>query len=178
MTSVTDQAGRCVSYAYDDDRLTEIKGTDGAVRKFTYTEDGRIKDVINPKGITSITNEYDEQGRTVKQSFPDNTVMTYEYDDEKKTTVATEQNGNMVTYTHDDFGRHIETAYYDGKETYSYNGMNLKTSITDKNGNTTKIAYDNRGHVTQVIDALGNKTNITYRADGKLHTVKGPRDDT
>ncbi|WP_026654100.1 DUF6531 domain-containing protein [Butyrivibrio sp. AE3003] len=178
MTSVTDQAGRCVSYAYDDDRLTEIKGTDGAVRKFTYTEDGRIKDVINPKGITSITNEYDEQGRTVKQSFPDNTVMTYEYDDEKKITVATEQNGNKVTYTHDDFGRHIETAYYDGKESFTYNGRNQKTSHTDKNGNTTKVSYDNRGHVTQVIDALGNKTNYTYNADGKLHTVKGPRDDT
>ena len=178
MTSVTDQAGRCVSYTYDDDRLTEIKEADGAVRKFTYTEDGRIKDVINPKGITSITNEYDEQGRTVKQSFPDNTVMTYEYDDEKKITVATEQNGNKVTYTHDDFGRHIETAYYDGKESFTYNGRNQKTSITDKNGNTTKVAYDNRGHVTQVIDALGNKTNYTYNADGKLHTVKGPRDDT
>ncbi|WP_026656135.1 RHS repeat domain-containing protein [Butyrivibrio sp. AE3003] len=30
----------------------------------------------------------------------------------------------------------------------------------------------------QIIDALGNKTSITYRVDGKLHTVKGPRDDT
>ncbi|SFU67644.1 DUF6531 domain-containing protein [Butyrivibrio sp. M55] len=178
MTSVTDQAGRCVSYAYDDDRLTEIKEADGAVRKFTYTEDGRIKDVVNPRGITAVTNEYDNQGRIKRQSFPDNTFMTYEYNDEDKNIVATERNGNEVTYTHDDFGRHIETAYYDGKETYSYNGMNLKTSLTDKNGNTTKIAYDNRGHVTQVIDALGNKTNITYRADGKLHTVKGPRDDT
>ena len=90
-------------------RLTEITELDGAVRKFTYTEDGKIKDVINPKGIVAITNEYDGQSRTTKQSFPDGSVMTYDYDDINKTTTATEQNGNKVVYTHDDMERHTAT---------------------------------------------------------------------
>ena len=174
--SVTDQSGRSVCYAYDDNkRLVEIKELDGAVRKFTYTEDGKIKDVINPKGIVAITNEYDGQSRTIKQSFPDGSVMTYDYDDINKTTTATEQNGNKVIYTHDDLGRHTATEYYDGTERYTYNVRNQKTSFTDKRGNTTRFAYDNKGHLTKILDAAGNKTFITYRADGKPMAVKGPK---
>ncbi|PHU33505.1 RHS repeat protein, partial [Pseudobutyrivibrio ruminis] len=97
--NVTDQTGRSVSYAYENRRLITIIEPDGAVRKFTYDSENRIKDVINPRGITSITNEYDCEGKTVKQSFPDSSVMTYEYDDEQKTCTATEQNGNKVIYT-------------------------------------------------------------------------------
>ncbi|WP_143484090.1 DUF6531 domain-containing protein, partial [Pseudobutyrivibrio ruminis] len=172
---VTDQTGRSVFYAYEDRRLVEIKEPDQATRRFTYDSENRIKDVINPKGITSITNEYDSEGRTVKQSFPDETVMTYEYDDEKKTCTATEQNGNRVIYTHDELGRHTKTTYYDGEERYTYNNRNQKTSYTDKRGNTTRFSYDNKGHLTKVVDALRNKTSITYRADGKPLAVKGAK---
>ncbi|SDB29752.1 RHS repeat-associated core domain-containing protein [Pseudobutyrivibrio sp. YE44] len=173
--SITDQAGRSVCYAYENRRLVEIKELDGAIRRFTYTADGKIQDVINPKGITAITNEYDNQGRTIKQSFPDDSVMTYEYDDVRKTTTSTEQNGNKVVYTHDDLQRHIATKYYDGTERYTYNARHQKTSFIDKKGSITRFAYDNRGHLTKIIDALGNKTSITYRADGKPLAVKGPK---
>ena len=173
--NVTDQTGRSVSYAYENRRLITIIEPDGAVRKFTYDSENRIKDVINPRGITSITNEYDSEGRTVKQSFPDETVMTYEYDDEQKTCTATEQNGNKVIYTHDELGRHTKTSYYDGQEVYTYNSRNQKISFTDKRGNTTRYSYDNRGRLTKLIDALSNKTSITYRADGKPLAVKGAK---
>ncbi len=172
---VTDHTGRSVSYAYEDKRLVSITEVDGATRKFTYDSKNRIKEVINPKGIVAITNEYDSKDRTTKQSFPDDTTMTYEYDDEKMTTVATEQNGNQVVYTHDDMGRHTKTKYYDGEERYTYNKRNQKTSFTDKRGNTTRFSYDNKGHLTKIVDALGNKTSITYRADGKPMAVKGAK---
>ena len=175
---VTDHTGRSVCYTYDDTKhLVQIIDVDGAVRRFTYTEDGKIKDVINANGITAITNEYDKQNRTIKQSFPDNSVMTYEYDDINKTTTAVEQNGNRVVYTHDELERHTKTTYFDGEERFTYNVRSQKTSFTDKRGNTTRFAYDNRGHLTKVIDALGNKTFYTYRPDGKPLNVKGPRGD-
>ncbi len=172
---VTDQSGRFICYTYEDRRLVSIKELDGAIRRFTYTDDNRIKDVINPKGIIAITNEYDDKGRTIKQTFPDNTEMTYEYDDKKQTTLATEQNKNQVIYTHDELGRHTKTTYYDGEERYTYNDRNQKTSFTDKRGNTTRFGYDNKGHLTKIIDAGRNKTSITYRADGKPMAVKGAR---
>ena len=172
---LTDQTGRSVCYTYENKRLVEIRELDGAIRRFTYTADGRIKDVINPKGITAITNEYDDQGRTVKQTFPDDSVMTYEYDDIGKTTTATEQNGNVVVYTHDELQRHTATTYYDGTERFTYNMRHQKTSHIDKKGNVTRFAYDNKGHLTKIVDAFGNKTSITYRADGKPMSVKGPK---
>ncbi|MCR5197104.1 MAG: DUF6531 domain-containing protein, partial [Pseudobutyrivibrio sp.] len=173
--SVTDQSGRSVCFVYENRKLTEVTEPDGATRKYAYSSDNRIKYVVNPKGITAITNEYDIQGRIIKQSFPDNTSMTYEYDDEKMITVATEQNGNKVTYSHDELNRHVKTSYYDGEESYTYNYRNLKTSFTDKRGNTTRFAYDDRGHLTKIVDAKGNKTSITYRADGKPMSVKGAK---
>ena len=172
---VTDQAGRSVCYTYENKRLVSITEVDGATRKFTYDKENRIKEVINPKGIVAIINEYDRLGRTIKQSFPDNSVMTYDYDDVNKTTTATEQNGNKVVYTHDNLERHIATEYYDGIERYTYNVRNQKTSFTDKRGNTTRFAYDNKGHLTKIVDALGNKIFITYRADGKPMAVKGAK---
>ncbi|MBQ7149024.1 MAG: hypothetical protein IJR96_09765 [Pseudobutyrivibrio sp.] len=176
LKSVTDHTGRVVSYTYDSSmHLTGITDVNGYEKGFTYTEDGKIKDVINPNGVVAITNEYDSQHRTTKQNFPDGTVMTYAYDDISKTTTATEQNGNKVVYTHDELMRHTATKYYDGTERFTYNARNQKTSFTDKKGNTTRYAYDNKGHMTKIVDALGNKTFITYRADGKPMSVKGAK---
>ncbi len=173
LEKITDQTGRSVCFTYSDDKLVKIKETNGTIHRFTYSVDGRVKDVINGKGITTITNLYDAKGRAIKQSFPDGNFMTYEYDDNKKTTTAYEQNNNIVVYTHDDLGRHTKTTYYDGEERYTYNKKNQKISVTDKKGNTTRYSYDNKGHLTKVIDAAGNKVCYTYRADGKLLSMKG-----
>lgn len=173
--SVTDHAGRSVSYTYENKELVEVCDSLGAIRKYVYSQDGRISNVINPKGITAISNEYDDQGRIRHQSFPDSSEMTYEYDDDKREVTATEQNGNRVVYTHDELERHTGTRYYDGEEKFTYNLRNQKISATDKRGHTTHFAYDRRGHLTKVVDALGNKTSITYNANGKPMAVKGPK---
>lgn len=40
--------------------------------------------MTNPRGITTVENEFDENHRTTLQKFPDGTTMSYEYDDEKR----------------------------------------------------------------------------------------------
>lgn len=173
--SVTDHTGRVVKYSYGNDKLSEVVAPDGAVRNYIYDKAGRIKDIINPRGITAISNEYDRKGRITRQSFPDKSEMIYEYDDDKRTVMAIEQNGNKVIYTHDELERHTKTTYFDGEERFTYNLRNQKTSIVDKNGNITHLAYDRKGHLTKVIDALGNTTSVTYNAEGKPMAVKGPK---
>ncbi len=172
--TLTDHSGRAVSYVYENGRLVENTKADGGIRRYSYSENGKISDITDPNGVTFLKNEFDSQGRTIRQSFPDQSEMTYEYDDVNRTVTATELNGNKVIYAHDELERHIGTKYYDGEETFGYNLRNEKISITDKKGNTTHMAYDNKGHLTKIVDAMGNVLSMTYMADGKPLSVKGP----
>ncbi|PWT25765.1 DUF6531 domain-containing protein [Butyrivibrio fibrisolvens] len=185
ITSLKDHTGRVVKYTYksvsepDDPKsvqvLESVTYADGTTASYDYSKDGKISEVTNQRGIKSITNTYDSQGRTIKQSFPDGGVMTYAYDDKKRTTKATEQNGNKVVYKHDAKMRHTGTKYYDGEESFTYNKRNQKISHTNKLGYTTRYTYDNRGHLTSIIDPMGHKTCMTYNADGRLMALKDPK---
>ena len=185
IVTLKDHTGRVVKYTYksvsepDDSQSVQVLSTvtyaDGTTASYDYSKDGRISEVTNQRGIAVITNTYDSQGRTIKQSFPDGGVMTYTYDDKKRTTIATEQNGNKVVYKHDAKMRHTGTKYYDGEESFTYNKRNQKISHTNKLGFTTRYTYDNRGHLTSVIDPMGHKTCMTYNADGRLIAYKNAK---
>jgi RHS repeat-associated protein len=56
--------------------------------------------------------------------------------------------GNAVTYERDENGRLL--------------------SMTDANGNTTTVTYDDDGHVTQIEDAFGRILSYTYDEAGRL----------
>ena len=43
--------------------------------------------------------------------------------------------------------------------------------MTDRLGRTTRMAYDNRGNLTQTLDALKRRVNYTYDAGGHLTSI-------
>ncbi len=192
LTRVSDSHGRSVTYGYEkrEDEYFLIAATypNGSTRRYTYNEAGLIQNVISPDGIVALTNEYDENRRVIHQIFPDGGEMSYSYDDEKNITTATEQSGLKVEYLSDDRGRHIGTRYVglsagyasqdvtDVKniieEKYTYNVRNQKTSITDKNGLTTRLSYDNRGNLTKIVGPEGLCESYTYDAEGRLIAKK------
>lgn len=43
--------------------------------------------------------------------------------------------------------------------------------MTDRLGRTTRMAYDNRGNLTQTVDALKRRVNYTYDAGGHLTSI-------
>ena len=166
---VSDQTGRSASYGYDENgRLCSAENPEGARYRYTYDENGRIKSVTNPVGTTTVENHYDSQGRTVLQKFPDGGSMSYEYKDEEKQVILTERNGSRITYCHDERYRNVRTIYEDGEEQFAYNRKGQRIRYRDCNGNTTRYAYDSRGNLTQVIDALGGKSNATYDENNQL----------
>ena len=169
LIQVSDQTGRSASYAYDENgRLCSAKNPEGAQYRYTYDENGRIKSVTNPVEITTVENSYDSQGRTVLQKFPDGGNMSYEYKEEEKQVILTERNGSHITYCHDERYHNVRTIYEDGEEQFAYNRKGQRIRYRDCNGNTTRYAYDSRGNLTQVIDALGGKSNATYDENNQL----------
>lgn len=172
LTAVTDHTGRIVSLTYDKHKIATVTTPDGAVYAYEYGKNGRITEIINPRGITTVKNTYDDSYRITGQTFPDGGKMRYEYDDDARTVTLTERNGSRIIHVHDAQYRNTKTIYPDGtSEQYTYNDKNLCTGRTDRRGNTRKMAYDNRGNLTQTVDKAGRKINLTYDADNHLTNV-------
>ncbi len=170
LSSVTDQTGRRISCYYRNKALKEVVLPDGNSFRYEYTPQGKLQSVTNPRGIRTVENTFDEQMRTVLQTFPDGGSMSYAYDDEKRTVELTERNGSRITYVHDRQFRDIRHIYGNGEERFEYNHRNQKTLAVDRLGNKTQFAYDTKGYLTGITDPLGNSTEFSY--DEASHQVK------
>jgi len=169
---VEDHTGRKVSLRYQYGKLRWFTNTSGNTYTYEYNENLKLDKIITPRGIAGVKNVYDGADRVVKQTMPDGGEVELRYDDKNNRTYMKEQNGNLIIYESDNRMRNIRTIYEDGEEIFSYNDSNQKIRYTDKNGNTTRYAYDNRGNLTQVINAMGQKTSMTYNGKGQLISVK------
>jgi YD repeat-containing protein len=98
---------------YDDDargRLVRVRGSDGAVRRYTYTDRDEMASIVDPDIL--IENTYDEAGRVIRQvdRFPeDNVPLVWEFDyetqgDTVRSTESTRSDGGWRRFTFDDQG--------------------------------------------------------------------------
>ena len=173
LRTVTDHTGRKTAYFPMDGNLSEVTGPAGTVLTYRYTEDGKLRMVKNPRGIMTLRNEYDEDGRITRQRFPDKGEMSYAYDDSKNTTTLTERNGARIIYVQDERLRNIRTIYHDGSEERdTYDERDNRTSHTDRNGSTTCYTYDDDNRMTAVINALGQETVLTYDGNDQVTSVR------
>lgn len=83
----------------------------GSFYAYHYGKNGRIEEVVNARGCTTIKNTYDEKRRVTRQDFPDGSCMEYVYDDKKRQVVLTERNGSRTTYGHDSKYRNTDILY-------------------------------------------------------------------
>ena len=169
---VEDHTGRKISLKYQYGKLRWFTNSMGNTYAYEYNENGKVNGIITPRDILGVKNEYDGADRVRKQIMPDGGVTEFRYDDENNRTYMLEQNGNLVIYECDKRMRNVRTIYEDGEEIFEYNDRNQKIRFTDKNGNTTRYSYDNRGNLTQIVNALGQKTNMTYDINRKLICIK------
>ena len=166
LTAVTDHSGRTVSYRYRG-RLLESVTSGDRVTVYGYSREGFLSDVTDPRGITIVHNEYDEEGRVVRQYFPDDSEMVYTYDEDNEVTVVREKDGSESYHFHDMLMRNTQNVYRDGSEEYEYDERNLVTEETDRNGNITKYQYDNRGNISKITMPNSAVINFTYEKHNK-----------
>ncbi len=170
LAEVFDCTGRMVRLFYTQGYLTKVSDEENRTFRYTYDINGALSEITNGRNIKSIENQYDTQGRVVKQNYPDGGCMKLEYDDENRIVRVTEQNGNEVAYVHDDCFRSVETVFSDGKIQYAYNDRNQKTQVIDKKGYKTTYDYDNAGNLTMVVNPMGETLEMTYNA---MHLMTG-----
>ena len=168
---VGDHTGREVRLWYRYGKLWKFVNPLGHAYTYGYNENGKLESVLTPRGIIGVKNEYDAEGRVLKQTMPDGSIVELRYDDANMRTYMLEPNGNLVSYDSDDRCRNLKTIYKDGEESYQYNDQNLRTLYVDKNGNKTRYRYDEKGNLTGLTNALGEQAEFSHDKEGRLLTA-------
>ncbi|MFH1021007.1 MAG: DUF6531 domain-containing protein, partial [Pseudomonadota bacterium] len=198
LLSRTDQLGNTISYAYDDlNNLLSITNPTGDTTSFTYDASGNRLTSMDPLGnITS--HAYDNQGKIVAITDAQGRTTSLYYDSAGNlarivapsgatTSLTYDASGNMITLT-DGAGGTRTFAYdllnrlvseknpLDHTTSHAYDALGNRIATVDANGNTSGAVYDYRSRVIQLIDALGQITEIYYTEAGC--TTCGDRGDS
>lgn len=164
LRTVTDYTGRIFSFYVSDGLLLRAVGPDQNAWTYGYTQNGLLAAVKDPKGILRVQNEYDAQGRTVRQTFADGSAMNYDYNDEEACVTVTERNGSQEKHYHDPDGHIVRIVYPDSEWNCEYDNKGNKISVKDRNDSQWHYTYDKWGNISSSVDPVGTKTSFTYGA--------------
>ncbi len=142
ITQAKDNIGRVVTYTYDTGgRLWKVTDPNNGITEYTYDSSNRMLTVKDPKGIVYLTNEYDSNGRVLKQIFSDETP-----------SVSTDNPTYQFVYTTDSGGNVVQT------------------DVTNPRGNVRRTTFDSNGHILANTDALGTAVQQTVTIERQAAT--------
>jgi RHS repeat-associated protein len=200
LTSVTDwlTPARTVTYGYDaDGRLETVTDREG--QSTTYAYDGtssRVTSITDARDDVALTLTYDAQGRVASQKdaqgLTTGAATTFDYqvnvDGTRLTTVTHPPTSFEPSFTPTIEDEYTSQGWLTQRtttpsstetlvETYTYDGVGNRDSVTDARGNETDYCYDvsysgsaisgSRGNLTRVIGpaaTMGGDRVVTLRA--------------
>ncbi len=158
LVRVTDPLGNAHTYAYDERRRL-VKKTLPTGLSFHYVYDpetGRCVRAFGDGGIHAGDITYDEQQGTTRLSgTPSPRVFSWRPRDGALLGITTNDGSASRTLVCDDDGLILEEK--------------------DAAGNTTRFAYDARGHLVKIEDALGRPIELVHVDDRLVRRVAGDR---
>jgi RHS repeat-associated protein len=173
-------------------RLTDRSAPIYLTTEFLYTNAAYphyLTAIKDPRGITGIRNEYDEDGKLKSHTDADGKTITYIHDinGRKETIVDRLGHTNIFSYdvrgnitnsinalgetnlfTYDANGNKLSETNPKGETiAYRYDGSNLLLSISNA-VSTVSFGYNEFGQPTNSVDALGRVSKSQYNAFGNL----------
>ena len=126
ITNVIDPEGEDIVYNYNSGgNLTEVTDREENTTEYKYGENGApehyLTSIKDPRGITPIRNEYDDDGRLVKHIDAFGNEITYNHDMDNNKEGVTDRLGRETVYEYDDRGNVVK--------------------LTDPLGNVTEYTY-------------------------------------
>jgi len=195
LTRQTDERGMVTEYTYDaTGRLIMSRQPDGSERMLAAS---RTQALVADPESTSVDNPAPAvPAGDVESGFinGDGTIQTFESDSHGKITRRTDAAGLMTTIERDADGNPVTTTFPDGtviSATFDNRGnltsfsdnvrggtrtleyqqaFNRLTRITDSQGNTTKLDYDERGNLTGLTSPTDRNLAFTHNARGLTET--------
>jgi len=190
ITQARDNIGRTVNYTYDSGgRLWKVTDPNGGVTEYTYDSSNRMLTIKDARGIVYLTNQYDSNGRVIRQTQADNSTYQFGYtlDAGGKVTQTdvTNPRGNIRRMTFNPNGytlTDIRAYSLPDQQTTTYERdlvSNRILSVTDALGRKTTYSYDALGNVTSVVRLADTPaaatTQLTYEPTfNQVTTITDP----
>jgi len=191
VSQAQDNAGRVVTYSYDGGgRLSRVVDANGGVWNYTYDAFSQMLSIQDPRGIFYLTNQYDRNGRVIRQTQADNSIFTFNYTIPGGNNVpiatnvitqtdVTDPRGTLRRVTFDANGYMQSDTRAFGKpeqQTITYTrdpGTNLITSMTDSLGRQTSLHYDSLGNLTSLtrLDGTANAVTTTFTYESAFNQL-------
>lgn len=171
VTGFTRPGGDHWSLGYDGaGNLSTVRKPDGRAKTFTYDGAHQLLTATDATGATYLKNQFDAQGRVVKQWDAEGNLRSLDYSKPGQTTY-TDNVGRTSVYFYDAQSRITKVQHPDGTTaSFRFDGDNNVTSSTDENGARTSYAYDAQGNLTTETAPDGAVTRYTYTPAGLVAT--------
>lgn len=162
--------------------VTQIKDPIGRVASYTYSE---VRESPAVLGLSSAAAQSRAQSVSsaalLSSTDPNGNTTYYGYDPQTRALSQSTDPGG-VTFgkaRYDTQGRvNSMESDKDQLTTFAYQSEDLRTTVTDRLGNTTTYVYNRRHQVIQEIDALGNSVYFKYDEQGNLVEKTDKRGNT
>lgn len=178
ITQITDPMGNAMHYTYNGNGdLVSFEDRENQTTSFLY--DGAthyLTGIRDPRGIQPIRNEYDADGRLVKNIDAFGKEIVYTHNLSGNEEIIHDRLGNPTRYVYDDRGNVLEKTDAEGATTtYTYDDRDNELTVTNALGKTSVMTYDALDNKLTEADPLGNTTRYTYNARRNVLTVTDPR---
>lgn len=168
IVSVTLPNGGVLKYEYENGNLVKYTNADNEAVRYVYNSNGQMTEWYDGNNNRVIRNEYDADGRVIKQTDPLGNTSVVDYLQNK--TVVKDAEGNVTYYGYDELYR---TTSIEGEnnKTAAYNSDNELSAVTE-NGATIRYEYDDQGNITKQIRQDGSYQEIKYDDSGNAVSVR------
>ena len=167
-----------VQYEYTDDLLTEIVKT-GAAYTLNYGTFDLQSNIMVANYLLAQYNYEERTNRLTKLLYGNNDFIEYTYDDQGRTVKDTYEDGDTVSYLYDNSGA-LATVIDSGSgisTTYYYDFIDRLAKYTEKGANyshSVEYGFDSKNNLSalkETINGITRETGYTYDADNRLETV-------
>lgn len=174
LTELRDAQSRALQFSYDNsERLQRItEPVSGVFLEYAYTASGLLASVTDPIGH-QVSLSYDTDRRLTSITDPYEHTISFTWNDQYQILTGTSSEGyQLFANTFDAQGRVIaqDDGLTDNSEiTLAYDETQpnrIITTVTDRNGASTKYTFDGQYRMLEKTDELGNASAV-YSYDAK-----------
>jgi RHS repeat-associated protein len=176
--SIASSGPAAIKYSYDSSgrmtnvaRLVDRSGA-GTYENTAYRyEDGSnpnlITRVIDPRGITTISNSYDSFGRLTRQHDAFGNYTSFAYEDNGRRQIVTDKNGKSTRQELTEAGQVESIQNAEGAVTsFQYDANGRQIAEVTPIGATNSFAYNDRDEVIGTTNEIGVAAGATYNSFG------------
>lgn len=168
VTAIHDNAGRTVSYTYDNGLLKTVTDVNGGVTTYGWDTSKRLTTITDAKNQLFLTNTYDNNNRVTQQKLADGSLYKFDYtlDSAGKSvtkTTVTDPAGAIRVVEYDASGyltkdtSAVGTAVERGYTVERDPSTHLPLKSTDTNGRTMVSTYNADQQATSTTVSLGTE---------------------